>query len=100
MSAQTIRYVAEIEREEGYISVDCEILPGDDYVVSLILNQTSVEKTGYLEQNSSDFKKLLFNLSDLKLITKNKDIRSFLNALFREEFGVKAEIQIREVDFD
>ena len=100
MLNKTMRYVAEIDLPEGYISIDCDIEYNGETVLKFYLNQTSVEKDGYLLEDSSEFKEKLFNNNDLNVPTDRKDIKIYLMEFIRKEFGTEADILIRDVDID
>ena len=100
MSFQNNRYVAEIDLPEGYLSIECEITYGSENTINFFINQSSIDKDSYLREFSSEFKNQLLNETDVKLKTNRFDIEILLNEFMRKEFGVEADILIRDIDSD
>jgi len=100
MPFENKRYIAEIDLHDGYISIECEIEFGSENKINIFLNQSSVDKDGYLRDFSSEFKYKLLNYIDIELFTERMDVENLLNEIMIEEFGVDADILIRDVDSD
>lgn len=94
------RYVAEIEIQDGYLSIDCQAEPGEKRIIKIFLNHSSVDESVFLANNDSVFIRKLLDNAELELITDRKDIESFLKEVLTKEFGENADIEISNVDYD
>ena len=100
MTDQTTRYVLEIDLPEGYLSIECDVEFGETAKLHFFLNQSSVDKEKYLEENSSEFKERVLDQGDYETTTERNDIKEFLTDFCKSEFGAASDILIRDIDLD
>lgn len=94
------RYVAEIELSDGYISIDFEIKYGTENHIRFFLNQCSVDESTLILEDSTAFKRKLFEGESSVIITGSRDIENLITGILRKEFGDNVDIVITKVDFD
>ena len=97
MTNKPTRYVAEIELPDGFASIDCEVNSGGKNKVYFHLNQSTLPADSH---KTSVFREELFKNSELYIEVETKDILTFLNDLFKNEFSGYSDISITEVDTD
>ena len=99
MANISIRYVAEIETPDGFISIDCEAIKENPAKIYFFLNNSTIDKN-ILDKTNSDFINKLHNNSEIFLITDTENIKNFIMKALSDSYGNKSDISIREIDMD